>query len=285
MRIKLVLALMALILSIDSVNAATYEYQVRTIVFRNLVAKLYLPEADGKVPVVIAFGGSDGGMQFGDANGEMIAPHGIAVLAVAYFKVEGLPPTFDHIPVEYFVSAVDFLETEPAVDATRIGLVSGSRGSEGAFLLASMDARIKSVVVTTPSKVAWYGMTSTRSAWTLHGKDVPALSLELDQNAPKRSRFEAALQNEDGAMKATFAFEKINGPIFLVSAKNDEIWPSYQMAVDIETYLSNRAFKYSVTHSSYPTGHAFSKETAPEIKQSIIDHFIRTLGTPRAKQQ
>lgn len=275
MRAKLVLLITSFVLFFNHACAA--EFEVKTVTYKNLVGKLFLPKTSERVPVVIAFGGSDGGMNFANANGAMIAPHGVAVLGLAYFKESGLPATLDHIPMEYFISAIDYLETEPAVDAKRIGLVSGSRGSEAAFLLASMDARIKSLVVTTPSKVAWYGMTSAQSAWTYKGQDIPAMSLELDEKAPQLSRFDAALKNEKLVEKSLFAFEKINGPILMVSAENDQFWPGYAMTKDIETYLKAHDFKFAVTHRSYPTGHAFSKETAPEIKQMIIDHFVHTL--------
>jgi dienelactone hydrolase len=255
------------------------EYKVRPVTYGAHVAKLCLPLLKHKVPVVIAFGGSDGGWNFGDANCRMIAPAGVAVLALAYFKEPGLPPTLDQIPMEYFVKAIDFAQTVPELDAARIGVVSGSRGSEAALLLAAIDPRIKSVVVTTPSNVSWKGMTSNRSAWTIAGRDVPALGLELDDDAPKVNRFEKALEDKAAAERATIRVEKINGPIFLVSAKNDEFWPSYQMSVAIEAYLMAHAFKHAVTHVSYATGHVFSSQTAPEIRQSIIDQLVRTLGS------
>lgn len=277
MRIHLITMVMSLVLFLGSADAGAVEYEIRPVAYKNLVANLYLPKVAGKVPVVIAFGGSDGGLNGGNANGELLAPHGIAVLALAYFKADGLPPTLDQIPMEYFVSVVDFLGTVPALDAARIGVVSGSRGSEAAVLLASIDPRIRSVVVTTPSKVAWYGMTTARSAWTWRGRDVPALALGLDSSAPNLNRFDEALKSEENVGKSMFAFEKINGPILLVSAENDQVWPSTRMATEIETYLRQRSFRHSVKHAVYPTGHGFSKETAPAIKQSIIDHFLRTL--------
>jgi dienelactone hydrolase len=258
-------------------QAATVEYEKIPVTGRNLVGNLYLPKVAGKLPVVIAFGGSEGGLHMGDSIGEMLAPHGVAVLALAYFKAEGVPPTLDQIPLEYFFGAIDYLATVPNIDLSKLGVVSGSRGSEAALLLASMDARIKSVVVTTPSKVAWFGRTKPRSAWTYYGIDVPALSLELDDKAPILSRFNAALSNAANVKQAQFLLEKINGPILLVSAEKDEFWPSYQMSKDMVEYLNAHHFRYTVTHNSYKTGHGFSKETAPEIKQSIIDHFVRTL--------
>ena len=277
MRIKLFYILALSFIFCGAVNAKDYEYEVRKVDYKNLVANLYIPKATGKVPVVIAIGGSEGGISTGDSNGEMIAPHGVAVLGLAYFKEKGIPETLDHIPLEYFKDAIDFLETIHKIDASRIGFVGGSRGAELALLLASKEPRIKSVVATTPSSVAWYGLTTAQSAWTLNGKDIPALSLELDDKSPLFRRFEVALENKDNVKKALFSFEKINGPILLISAEKDQVWPSYQMSKDIELYLKEHNFKYSVEHHSYATGHGFSGETAPEIKKSIIDHFVRTL--------
>jgi dienelactone hydrolase len=275
---KKLLTLLIIFICLSGVaQAATVEYEKVPVTGRDLVGNLYLPKVAGKLPVVIAFGGSEGGLHMGDSNGEMLAPHGVAVLALAYFKAEGVPPTLDQIPLEYFFGAIDYLATVPNIDLSRLGMVSGSRGSEAALLLASMDARIKSVVVTTPSKVAWFGRTKPRSAWTYDGIDVPALSLELDEKAPVLSRFDAALSNAAKVKQAQFLLEKINGPILLVSAEKDEFWPSYQMSKDMVEYLTAHHFHYTVTHNSYKTGHGFSKDTAPEIKQSIIDHFVRTL--------
>lgn len=260
-----------------SLKAENHKYEVNKVEYKNLVANLYLPETKGKLPVVIAFGGFEGGLGTGNANGEMIAPHGVAVLALAYFKEEGIPQTLDQIPMEYFVDAIDYLESHPSIDSSRIGVVGGSRGSEAAFLLATMDSRIKSVVVTTPSKVAWYGLTVPKSAWTFAGKDIPALGLALDSNAKLIDRFTVALKNKSNVNKSLFKFENINGPILMISAEHDQVWPSFQMSKDIEVYLKNKQFKHEVVHNSYKTGHGFSKETAPEIKKSIINHFVNTL--------
>jgi dienelactone hydrolase len=267
-----------LFFSFADARAQTFEYEIKTVHYRNLVAKLYLPKTTEKVPAVIAFGGSDPTWAHPDANGHMMATHGIAVIGLVYFKMDKtLPATMDQIPMEYFIDAINYAETEEHIDANRLGLVSGSRGSEAGFLLATLDARIKSVVITTPSKVAWSGMTSNRSAWTYRGRDVPAMSLPDLENASQLERFYKALENEKQVNNAMFAFEKINGPILLVSATNDQIWPGTPMTNDIVAYLKKKNFKFGVEHKSYPTGHAFSRETAPEVKQMIIDHFIRTL--------
>ena len=258
--------------------AETTQYDVKKISYKNLVANLYMPKTTQKVPVVIAFGGSDPSWGMADANGEMMASNGIAVIGLVYFKMDpSLPATLDQIPLEYFIEAINYAETVPQIDATKIGLVSGSRGAEAGFLVSILDKRIKSVVITTPSHVAWGGMTSAKSAWTYQGKDIPSMKLPDIENVPQLQRFYKALEDQAQVRKAMFAFEKINGPLLLISASNDQIWPSTPMTNEIVSYLKEKKFSFEVTHKIYATGHGFSKETAPEIKQMIIDHFVRTL--------
>ena len=268
----------ALLLLSGFCMAEPTEYGIKKVEYKNLVAKLYLPKTDKKVPVVIAFGGSDPSWGMADANGEMMARNGIAVIGLVYFKMDpSLPPTLDHIPLEYFIEAINYAETVPQIDAAKIGVVSGSRGSEAGFLISILDQRVKSVVITTPSHVAWGGMTTARSAWTYQGKDVPSMSLPDIKDVPQLQRFAKALEDQEQVRKAMFAFEKINGPLLLVSASKDQIWPSTPMTNQIVDYLKAKQFPHQVEHKIYPTGHGFSSETAPEIKQMIIDHFVRTL--------
>ena len=268
----------ALLLLSGFCMAKPTEYDIKKVEYKNLIAKLYLPKTDKKVPVVIAFGGSDPSWGMADANGEMMARNGIAVIGLVYFKMDpSLPPTLDHIPLEYFIEAINYAETVPQIDAAKIGVVSGSRGSEAGFLISILDQRVKSVVITTPSHVAWGGMTTASSAWTYQGKDIPSMSLPDIKDVPQLQRFAKALEDQEQVRKAMFAFEKINGPLLLVSASNDQIWPSTPMSKQIVDYLKAKQFPHQVDHKIYPTGHGFSSETAPEIKQMIIDHFVRTL--------
>ena len=272
-----ILVAVVLGLMLGCAQAQPYKFEKRTVVYKNLVANLYLPIGVQKPPVVIAFGGSEGGLAGADPASEFLSPQGFAVLALAYFKAEGLPPTLDHIPLEYFISAVDYVQAVPGLDPNRIGLVTGSRGSEAAFLLATHDRRIKSVAVTTPSSVPWFGRTTEQSAWTFRGIDVPALKLGLTADAPQVERFRHALANKRDLAQARFALEKINGPVFLITAENDAFWPSHEMAMDIVGYLKTQRFAHGVSMVSYPTGHGFSKETALLIKASVVEHFNRSL--------
>jgi dienelactone hydrolase len=270
-------SLAALLIGCLAGSAAACDYTVEKVAYKNLVAKAYLPKSERPTPLVLAFGGSEGGLSTGESSGDMLAPHCIAVLALAYFKEKGLPPTLDHIPLDYFIDAIDYATQLHGVDKARLGILSGSRGSEAALLVASLDARIKSVVVATPSEVAWYGRTEARSAWTYQGKDVPALSLDDSPTLPQVKRFENALDAAAGRDEYRIHVERINGPVFLISALNDDIWPSTRMANSIVEQLRAHHFAYRIRHDVYPTGHGFSKETAVLIKKSVVEQFIDTL--------
>lgn len=272
----------------EQVSDGSDNFIVKPVSYKRLVANLYLPKTSEtnkstdahKPKVIIAFGGSEGGLHTGDSFGKMMAQQGIAVLGLAYFKSPGIAATLDQIPMEYFTDAVDYLSKEAAVSSASIGVVAGSRGSEAALLLATMDKRIQSVVVITPSNVAWQGMTRARSAWTVGGKDIPALVLALDDDAPLLSRFELAISNaqQKGEItKLEFPVEKINGPILIISARKDRVWPSFDMALAIERRLNKNDFAFSINHASYPTGHGFHKWYVTEINAMIIDHFKTSL--------
>ena len=75
------------------------------------------------------------------------------------------------------------------------------------------------------------------------------------------------------ANKALFQFEKINGPILLISAKNDHIWPSELMAKQIEGYVKQHDFNFSVQHLSVEDNHFIDTETLSGFSQQLINHF------------
>lgn len=275
--IRKAVLLTSMVMTCVAGSATACEYTIEKVAYKNLVAKAYLPNSERMTPIVLAFGGSEGGISTGESSGELLAPLCVAVLALAYFKEEGLPSTLDQIPLEYFFDAIDYTARLRGVDGARLGILSGSRGSEAALLVASIDPRIRSVVLATPSEVAWYGRTKAKSAWTYRGKDVPALSVDNNPSIAQAKRFENALDAVMAREDYRIKVEQINGPVFLISAQNDEIWPSTRMAISIVEQLKEHNFKYRIRHDIYPTGHGFSREAAISIKKSVIEQFKDTL--------
>jgi dienelactone hydrolase len=171
------------------------------------------PVGDVPRPAVLVIGGSEGGMDTFLAA--MLAARGYPALAVAYFGEPGLPPALSAIPLEYFEGALRWLAAQPGVDATRIVVYGGSRGSEAAELLGVHDAdQVHGVIAGSPSTVAGCSLPACEGpAWTLGGVPVPFTRTWDDP---------AASDNPS----AVIPVEKIDGPVLLVCGEADTVWSS-----------------------------------------------------------
>lgn len=224
-----------------------------------LNAVLYRPAGDKPAPLIIMLGGSEGGLQASSRIGVSFVKQGYAVLALAYFMDEGLPQALENIPLEYFDRALNWVKAQPGIDAKRVGVFGGSRGSEAALLLASRRAEIKAAAAFAPSSVVWQGLNfqnpaNMGPAWTVDGKALPFLKPDgqaYEPNAAMKPMFDHALTQADALPEAAIPVEKINGPVLLISGKADALWPSFDMSERIVKRLKDKHFKHAVTHLSY----------------------------------
>lgn len=67
----------------------------------------------GPFPGIIDLFGSGGGLC--EYRASLLAGHGFAVLALAYFRFEDLPEYLNDVCLEYFEEAVDFMLQHPKV--------------------------------------------------------------------------------------------------------------------------------------------------------------------------
>jgi hypothetical protein len=254
-----------------------------TISSQGLAAHLYIPSGSGPFPTVIAVGGSEGGFITGDAFGQFLPKNGFAVLGVAYFGAEKLPPAIDRIPLEYFIKALDYVERDSRLDSRNIGLVGGSKGGELALLLAAQESRIHAVCAIVPSNVVWQSarlVDRPTSSWTFRGVQLPFVPYKgplMPASRRLTDLFELSLLQPAAVAAATIPVEHIGGAILLISASHDEIWPSKQMSDRIVARLAELKFRYSVQHLTYETGHGFSTALAPEVNNKIVQFFEGTL--------
>jgi dienelactone hydrolase len=116
-----------------------------------LYAELYLPARRQPVPVLIALGGGEGGLQSASEMAVTFVPQGYAVLALAYFEDPGLPSTLEGVRLEYFSHAIRWLEQRPQIDPHRTGIIGWSRGAEAARLVASRESDIRAVIAVSPT--------------------------------------------------------------------------------------------------------------------------------------
>jgi dienelactone hydrolase len=260
-----------------------------------LVGDLYYPAGAERHPAVIVLGGSQGGIPGPLAHAGGLASHGYVVFALGYFNAEGLPPFLKNIPLEYFGNAIERLKTDSLVDARRIGVLGTSRGGELALLLGATYPSLRAVVANVPSNVVWPGLSDDGQtpAWTFEGKplaSVPALFGPADSLLSSRERFLKRMHDTRALRAAEIPVERINGPVLLFSAQDDQVWPSDIFAARVVERLKKKRFKHPVEHYSYAdAGHLITRPYLPttnirEITVHPVSHRKTMFGgTPEGQ--
>jgi pimeloyl-ACP methyl ester carboxylesterase len=261
-------AVLASTLAVRQVTGA--DVKVSEVRERGLVGRLYEPEGRRR-PAVLVLGGGGGGIP--SLYAPVLAGHGYVALSLAYSGAEGLPDDLVEIPLEYFKRAIDWLRARPSVDADRIAVLGLSRGGEAALLLAATYPDLKVVVALAPSHVVWEGavrdprkrgleaLRSGRSAWTLGGSPLPfvprTITREVAAKVAAGERFHGDEIMQLGSVdllaihRARIAVENIGGPVLLVSALSDRMWPAAAMSDRIVEALRARTFPHRVEHLQY----------------------------------
>ena len=261
------------------------------------VGRLFLPpgaKAGDRLPVVIVLSGSGGGFDLDKAA--LIARHGFAAFALAYFGMPPLPTWLHHIPLEYFDAAFGWLSAQAEVDAQRLGLLAVSRGAELALLLSTRFPQIRVVVAYAPSSVVWAAGGRDKQSgelppsWTHNGEAVPFVPLPLRQFIFRsaipvallkrpvmfRDLFRAGLRNSKAVAAAAIPVERINGPIMLVSSGDDHLWPAQEMSEAIVARLKEHSFAHRVEHLHYPNaGHMLRYPFLPTTARDSRNPHLR----------
>ncbi|MEQ8364517.1 MAG: acyl-CoA thioester hydrolase/BAAT C-terminal domain-containing protein [Cyclobacteriaceae bacterium] len=233
---------------------------------------LYLGEGDNQ-PLLVGLGGSEGGNAWTSdrwkAKRDEFIDKGYAFLAVGYFGTKDTPEVLDRISIDALYKAIIDVSTNPKIDGNRIALIGGSKGAELALLLASYYPDITGVIALVPSYCSFPALTLTAStsSWTYKGEEVPyvpmpwaAVPSAIKQDL--RSAFSIMLEDKEEVEKALIKVENINGPILLLSAKNDGMWPSTEMSNEVVARLQQKGFEYPYQHIAIDGGHT-----------DVVDHF------------
>ncbi len=231
-----------------------------------LVGTLFLPAAEGPLPAVIVLGGSGGGLQ--ESQAAILASHGYAAFALAYFGIENLPDSLIEIPLEYFENAIAWLQEQDKVNLDKLGVMGASRGGELALLLGATFSEIQAVVAYVPSGLVWEGLGTWgtgRSAWSYHGKPLSFMPLENtpefqeyvnEQTAYARPvaytpLFLSSIEDKSVLEEAAIPVENTTGPILLISGQDDQMWPSALFSEMIIERVERFEYSYAYLHLSY----------------------------------
>lgn len=117
-----------------------------------IVGYLRLPKnAKGPVPVVIAISGLDSRKEDLSENFGAILPYGIGFIGIDSPGTGQAPIKASDTAERMFTRVIDYLQTRPEVDKTRIGLDGQSFGAYWATKMAILEhARLKAVVAQSP---------------------------------------------------------------------------------------------------------------------------------------
>ncbi len=299
-RVAAVAVLLVLLLAVPGAAGAQ---EVRPVEAEGLVAKLYLPAGEGPHPGVLVLGGSGGGIGWQEDTAAVLAEHGFAALALAYFGMEGLPAGLELIPLEYFEKALAALVADPAVDAGRLGVVGVSKGGEAALLLASRLPRLRAVVAFVPSSHVFQSIADgwpRTSSWSHGGEPLPFVPYARVEFSNLAELYAASLE-EEAAAAAAIPVEQIQGPILLLSGEADTLWPSAAMSAAVVERLERHGFAHEVVHVAYPgAGHGISsirdgvadrlggteegnREAQLDARERMLAFLTRHLATPPAE--
>ncbi len=221
-----------------------------------------------KHPIIFLFGGSEGGMWVDHAHETSdLRRLGYHVVTVGYFGMKGLPQHLNRIDLSAFRNVLKHYKKLPGVDPDSIALLGVSKGGELALLLASLYPDIHTVVAVVPSHVAFQASNVTlyrNSSWIYNGKEIPYVPFPrlswatvkgvLDGENYRQMHLEA-LKNTAAVKRARIKVEKIHGPIYLLSARHDQMWPSMEMCEAIIKRLKEKRFKYAYKHTIFDSNH------------------------------
>lgn len=237
---------------------------------------LFLPEGTGSRPALIYLGGSEGGINEGISA--IFASKGYVTLSLGYFGLPGLPLELVGVPVETVGDAVQFLNRHPRVQEDRIAIYGASKGAELALLSATRYPSIRAVIANSPSGVVFQGISmdwsaGPRSSWSENGTDIPyvpfiwygeddPILVSMGEAAANGTpwgtlaMYERALGDEGAVRNATIPVERINGPVLLLSAGKDTVWPSSRLSADIMARRAEYHHPFPDQRLDYPaSGH------------------------------
>lgn len=207
---------------------------------RGVFGDLYLPATAPPYPIVVVFDGERGTERAAEVARTFVE-QGYLVLALTTWGVDPLPLTFERLPLEYLLSAIEVAKEYPGARRDRVGLIGLARGSEAVLQVASASPDVKAVVSVVGSGVVWpAGALQDQPAWTRADAGVAAVPWAA-QVAPMvrtlddggvfvstRNVWGDVLQQAPAAAieAATIRVEDIRAPVLLLAAEDDRVWPS-----------------------------------------------------------
>jgi len=168
---------------------------------------------------------------------------------------------------------------------TDITFIGNSKGAEATLLIVSKFFDRCNTIACVPTCYVWQGITKTvkdffsiTSSWTYQNQEVPFIKLRFDfetirdlKNKSYCSSYEKGIKYNMNT-KAIIDLSNFKGKLLLLSAEQDNYWPSKRMCQEIV-----KNYKIDVIHKILNLkGHYFQEYEEP-INEIIT--FLETINT------
>lgn len=252
----------------------------------HVAVELFLSESENQ-PLVVAFGGSEGGNVFASdqlkEERNKFLQRGYAVLAVGYFGTKTTPASLDRISLNAIHdSIINIINRYPRINKHKVVLYGSSRGGELVLNLASRYKDYSAVIAIVPSNVSLptrFGLGAT-SSWSFFDEEVPYISSARTSKRGAGSGFfnelSSMLEDEQAVNQSAIPVERIKGPILFLSARNDEVWPSTLMCNKMVERLRSKHFKHRVQHIALEGSHKAPAQNSKYVIDFLENHFRAT---------
>ncbi len=170
--------------------------------------------------------------------------------------MENTPQYLDRISLNAIHnSIINIANNNPKINSTKVAAIGGSKGGELVLNLASRYEDIDAVIVIVPSHASFPSTTvnASTSSWSFDEEELAFIPMpwKAVPSVLKRDMSKAymiMLENKEAEEKASIAVEKINGNVLLISATQDELWPSTMMSNKIINRLKANNFSNYYEH-------------------------------------
>ncbi|XP_065796206.1 peroxisomal succinyl-coenzyme A thioesterase-like [Muntiacus reevesi] len=245
-------------------------------------ATLFLPPGSGPFPGIIDIFGIGGGLL--EYRASLLAGHGFATLALAYYDFDDLPKKFDVIHLEYFEEALCYMLQHTQIKGPRIGLLGISLGADICLSMASFLKNISATVSINGS-----GFSGHR---VIHYKDsnIPPLGHDLRRVKVAFSGLLDIVDIRNDIVRGCenpcmIPIEKAQGPILFIVGQDDHNWRSeFYAQIASERLQAHGKEKPQII--SYPgAGHYIEPPYFPMCPASLhklLDKPVMWGGEPRA---
>uniref|UniRef100_A0A5F9DLC8 Acyl-CoA thioesterase 4 n=1 Tax=Oryctolagus cuniculus TaxID=9986 RepID=A0A5F9DLC8_RABIT len=229
-------------------------------------ATLFLPPGSGPFPGVIDIYGVGGGLV--EYRASLLAGHGFATMALAFYGFEDLPKEYGDIHLDYFEEALCYMIEHPQVKGPSVGLLGISLGADICLSMASFLKNISATVSINGS--GFSGNRTIRYQQT----SIPPLGHDLRRSKVAFSGLLDIVDIRNDVVgwcenPSMIPVERAQGPLLFIVGQDDHNWRSELYAQIISERLQARG-KDSPQVMSYPgTGHYIEPPYFPVCLASL----------------